>query len=139
MKRIRHSKLMKNKDYPVIALALFALAGVPDLSLVQADQLTRLTDFGVPRSSNPTRLVDVNGTLFFFVPTDSGNGGRYLDVVALRWPSGGSRAVRRARHRPGQGGSAHRAMVRRSCRGDRLRSDRSLAKARLIAGSRPVT
>jgi ELWxxDGT repeat protein len=73
VKRIRHSKLMRNRNYTVIDLALYVLAGLPCFSLVQAGQLPRLTDFGLPKSSNPTRLVDVNGRLFFFVPTDSGN------------------------------------------------------------------
>src|SRR5438093_1122185 len=53
----------------VTAAILTGLAVV--LPALHADQLTRLTDFGLPKSSNPTRLVDVNGTLFFFVPTDS--------------------------------------------------------------------
>src|SRR5215470_13911153 len=56
---------MKNKDYTVIALALFALAGLPSVSLVQADQLTMLTGFGLPKRSLPSQFVDVNGTLFF--------------------------------------------------------------------------
>src|SRR5690348_12484437 len=58
-----------NTKQPLIGLAIAFL--VAALSL-HADQLTRLTDFGLPKSSNPSRLVDVNGTLFFFVPTDSG-------------------------------------------------------------------
>src|SRR5690242_16810756 len=60
---------MRNRDARVIALLLLALA---NLAALKADQLTMLTDFGLPKSSNPSRLVDVNGTLFFFVPTDSG-------------------------------------------------------------------
>jgi hypothetical protein len=42
---------MKNRDYTVIALALFALAQLLSLGLLQADQVTMLTDFGPPRSS----------------------------------------------------------------------------------------
>ncbi len=74
MRRIRHSKLMKNRDYTVIALALFALAGSPSLSLVQADQLTMLTDFGLPRSASPSQFINVNGLLFFVANMDYGGG-----------------------------------------------------------------
>ena len=56
---------MKTKIFLAVVLAIAC-------HIAHADQLTRLTDFGVPKSSNPTHLMDVNGTLFFFVPTDSG-------------------------------------------------------------------
>ena len=65
MKRIRHSKLRKKRNYTAIALAHYVVAGLPSFSLVQADQLTMLTDFGLPKSSFPSRFVDVNGMLFF--------------------------------------------------------------------------
>jgi ELWxxDGT repeat protein len=56
---------MKTRVQLVIAFRL-------SIQPAHSDQLTRLTDFGLSQSSNPTRLVHVNGTLFFFVPTDSG-------------------------------------------------------------------
>ena len=65
MKRILHSKRMKNRNFTVIALTLYVLAGLPSFSLVQADQLTMLTDFGLPRSASPSQFVKVNGLLFF--------------------------------------------------------------------------
>lgn len=68
-----------NTKQPLIGLASAFLVAAHSL---QADQLTRLTDFGLPRSSNPTRLVDVNGTLFFFVPTHSGNRSRLRKTLS---------------------------------------------------------
>ena len=52
-------------SFPSVILAALAVAFVVASHTVQADQLTMLTDFGPPRSSNPSELVDVNGTLFF--------------------------------------------------------------------------
>ena len=51
---------------------------------VHADQLTMLTAFGPPRSSNPSGIVDVNGTLFF--GADGGVNGSGL------WKSDGTAA-----------------------------------------------
>jgi hypothetical protein len=58
---------MKDRNPTVIALALLALAHLAALHLVHADQLTMLTDFGLPKSASPSQFIDVNGTLFFVV------------------------------------------------------------------------
>jgi hypothetical protein len=56
---------MKDKNRTVIAPALLTLAHLVALHLVQADQLTMLTDFGLPKSASPSQFVSVNGMLFF--------------------------------------------------------------------------
>src|SRR5436189_5416090 len=59
-------------SFPSVILAALAVAFVVASHTVQADQLTMLTAFGPPRSSNPSELVDVNGTLFFSAYLGSG-------------------------------------------------------------------
>src|SRR5437867_7382248 len=59
-------------SFPSVILAVLAVAFLVALHTVQADQLTMLTAFGPPRSSNPSELVDVNGTLFFSAYVGSG-------------------------------------------------------------------
>src|SRR5439155_1369383 len=71
-------------SFPSVILAALAVAFVVALHTVQADQLTMLTAFGPPRSSNPSGLVDVNGTLFF--SADGGVNGSGL------WKSDGTPA-----------------------------------------------
>ena len=50
-------------------MAIVATACLVVLSTPQADQLVT-ADFGLPNSSYPTGLADVNGTLFFVVGTE---------------------------------------------------------------------
>src|SRR5947208_6177556 len=71
-------------SFPSVILAALAVAFVVASHTVQADQLTMLTAFGPPRSSNPSGLVDVNGTLFF--SADGGVNGSGL------WKSDGTPA-----------------------------------------------
>src|SRR5437667_6171378 len=57
---------MKNRN----CMAILAAAFVIPFNTVQADQLTMLTDFGLPKSSSPSQFLDVNGTLFFVADVD---------------------------------------------------------------------
>src|SRR6266700_552776 len=52
---------MKNRN----CMAILAAAFVIQFNTVQADQLTMLTDFGLPKSAVPSQFVSVNGILFF--------------------------------------------------------------------------
>src|SRR6266567_938792 len=61
-------------SFPSVILAALAVAFVVASHTVQADQLTMLTAFGPPRSSNPSGLVNVNGTLFFVASDVNDNG-----------------------------------------------------------------
>ena len=45
-----------------IGLAIVFVIAWP---IVQADQLTMLTDFGLPKRALPSQFVDANGTFFF--------------------------------------------------------------------------
>src|SRR5205823_4555000 len=57
---------MKNRN----CMAILAAAFVIPFNTVQADELTMLTDFGLPKSSSPSQFLDVNGTLFFVAGVD---------------------------------------------------------------------
>src|SRR5437667_423528 len=57
---------MKNRN----CMAILAAAFVIPFNTVQADQLTMLTDFGLPKISSPLQFLDVNGTLFFVAGVD---------------------------------------------------------------------
>ena len=59
---------MENRN----CMAILAAAFVIPFNTVQADQLTMLTDFGLPKSSSPSQFIDVNGTLFFVADVEYG-------------------------------------------------------------------
>src|SRR5437016_4557014 len=54
---------MKTKVHLTVAFLL-------SIQAAQSDELTMLTDFGLPKSSSPSQFVDVNGTLFFVAGVD---------------------------------------------------------------------
>ena len=60
---------MKNRN----CMAIMAAAFVIRFNTVQADPLTMLTDFGLPKSASPSQFVDVNGTLFFVAGVEYGS------------------------------------------------------------------
>jgi ELWxxDGT repeat protein len=62
---------MKTRNRSIFGLTLLVCTGWPTLSLLQADQFTMLTSFGLPKSSSPSQLVDVNGILFFIAGDDN--------------------------------------------------------------------
>ena len=53
-------------------MAILAAAFVIPFNTVQADQLTMLTDFELPKSSSPSQFLDLKGTLFFVADVEYG-------------------------------------------------------------------
>src|SRR5438477_6242678 len=56
---------MKTKVHLTVAFLL-------SIQAAQSEELTMLTDFGLPKSSSPSQFVDVNGTLFFVAGVEYG-------------------------------------------------------------------
>jgi ELWxxDGT repeat protein len=73
-KRRQVSRLLGNFIRARVVLAHLAAAFVLPFNIAQADQLTMLTAFGLPRSASPSQLVNVNGLLFFVVNMDYSGG-----------------------------------------------------------------